>query len=213
MILLLQMGKTKPHFSEENLCWQSGIDHVIGMDEVGRGAFAGPIVAAGVIYKPNLKSDFLDKVNDSKLLNPKLREELSIIIKENSIWEIATVDINFINKFGIGKANREVFNKVIEKLLLRLKTDNYFLLIDGFNLNIPKQKSIINGDKISLSIASASIIAKVYRDDLMRKASNIHPNYLFAKNKGYGTLEHRNAIKLNGLCDLHRTSFDLQKFL
>lgn len=214
---------TKPTFSEEQMLWENGISNVIGLDEVGRGAFAGPIVAAGVIFKSNIQHEFLGRVNDSKLIKPKLREELSILIKENSIWEIEQIDIDFINKFGIGKANREVFDKVISKLLSKLKSNNYFLLIDGFDLKIlyptkpwqsgTKQKAIINGDKISLSIASASIIAKVFRDDVMRKASGIYPNYLFAKNKGYGTLEHRNAIKLNGLCDLHRTSFDLDKFL
>lgn len=204
---------TKPTFNEEQMLWESGVSNVIGLDEVGRGAFAGPIVAAGVIFKSNIKHEFLDRVNDSKLIKPKLREELSILIKENSIWAIELIDIDFINKFGIGKANTLVLINVLNNLISKLKSDNYYTLVDGFDLKIPKQKGIINGDQISLSIASASIIAKVFRDDLMRKASHNYPNYLFAKNKGYGTLEHRNAIKLNGLCDIHRTSFDLDKFL
>lgn len=204
---------TKPSFKEESYYWDFGVSHVIGLDEVGRGAFAGPIVAAGVIFKPNIKQELLNKVNDSKLLKPKLREELSILIKENSIWAIDQVDINFINKFGIGKANSLVLKNVLKILFSKLKSDNYFVLVDGFDLKIPKQKAIVNGDKISLTIASASIIAKVFRDELMRKASDSYPSYLFAKNKGYGTLEHRKAIKLNGLCEIHRTSFDLNKYL
>lgn len=204
---------TKPSFKEEQILWESGVSNVIGLDEVGRGAFAGPIVAAGVIFRSNIKHEFLDRVNDSKLIKPQLREELSILIKENSIWAIEQIDIDFINKFGIGKANTQVLKNVLSNLISKLKSDNYFALVDGFDLKIPKQKAIINGDKISLTIASASIIAKVFRDDIMRKESNNYPSYLFAKNKGYGTLEHRNAIKLNGLCDIHRTSFDLDKFL
>lgn len=201
---------TKPSFKEEESYWQSGISNVIGLDEVGRGAFAGPIVAAGVIYKSNFTADFLGKVNDSKLLKPKLREELSEIIKQNSIWTIELIDLDFINEFGIGKANTEVLKKVLTKLTSRLKTDNYFALVDGFDLKIPKQQSIINGDKISLSIASASIIAKVYRDNIMRKISDQYPWYDFKQNKGYGTQLHRDAIKSHGLCEFHRTSFNLQ---
>lgn len=203
------MRKTRPSFNEERFYWNFGIDHVIGLDEVGRGAFAGPIVAAGVIYKPNFKHQFLDKVNDSKLIKPKLREELSKLIKENSIWEIATVEIDYINKHGIGKANLEVLNKVMKKLITKLNSSNYFAIVDGFDLMIKKQKAIIRGDTISLSIASASIIAKVYRDNLMREAGEIYPNYLFAKNKGYGTKKHREALKTYGLSKFHRTSFNL----
>ncbi|EKD85812.1 MAG: hypothetical protein ACD_37C00603G0008 [uncultured bacterium] len=203
----MAMMKTKPSFNEERFYWNFGIDHVIGLDEVGRGAFAGPIVAAGVIFKPNFKHDFLNKVNDSKLVRPKLREELSVLIKANSVWAIESVDIEFINKYGIGKANFEVLNKVMKKLVTKLNSINYFAIVDGFDLKIKKQKAIIRGDTISLSIASASIIAKVYRDNLMKEAGEIYPNYLFAKNNGYGTLEHRNALKIHGFCEIHRNAF------
>lgn len=201
------MVKTKPSFKEENYYWDFGINHVIGLDEVGRGAFAGPIVAAGVIYKPSFKHDFLEKVNDSKLLKPQLREELSEIIKENSTWTIESVDLDFINKFGIGRANYEVLSKVFLNLIKKVNSENYFAIVDGFDLKVKKQKAIIRGDTISLSIASASIIAKVYRDKIMKEFSNKYPNYNFTKNKGYGTLEHRNAIRLHGPCDIHRTAF------
>lgn len=195
----------RPTFSEEQNFWNLDIKHVIGLDEVGRGAFAGPIVAAGVIFKPNFKHEFLDLVNDSKLLKPELREELSELIKANSIWAIEAVDLDFINKFGIGKANFEVFKKVLNKLLTNIP--NHFILVDGFDLKIPNQKAIIKGDQKSLSIAAASIIAKVYRDNLMREAGKLFPNYLFEENKGYGTLAHRNALKIHGLSTLHRIDF------
>jgi len=204
---------TKPTFDEEDFYWQSGITHVVGLDEVGRGAFAGPIVAAGVIYSPNFKHKFLEKVNDSKLLKPKLREELSELIKQYSLfYTIESVEIDYINVHGIGKANIAVFRKVLKTMLKNFNDLNHFILIDGFHCkNLPggikKQKAIIKGDRKSLSIASASIIAKVYRDNLMKEASNTFPNYNFKQNKGYGTLEHRNALRVNGLCDLHRIDF------
>lgn len=199
--------QSKPTFIEETIQWNIGTNHVLGIDEVGRGSFAGPIVASAVIYKPNFYKPFLDRVNDSKLLKPNVREELSKYIKENSIWEIESVGIDFINKYGIGKANIEVFNKLIEKLLSRLGISKYFLLIDGFDLKIPNQKAIVKGDQKSLSIASASILAKVYRDNLMKEYAGKYPNYSFEINKGYGTLKHRNAIKEFGICDIHRTAF------
>ncbi len=202
------MNLTKPSFNEEQIYWNQNINIVIGMDEVGRGAFAGPIVAAGVIYKPGFQHKFLDKVNDSKLLKPKTREELSVFIKENSAWAIEQIDLDFINKFGIGRANFEVFRKVLEKLLPK---DEYFVLVDGFDLKIKNQKGITKGDRKSLSIASASIIAKVFRDEIMTKSHSLFPDYFFNANKGYGTLKHRDAIKKNGLCRFHRTSFDLTK--
>lgn len=202
---------TKPTFSEELILWNSKIEHVIGLDEVGRGAFAGPIVAAGVIFKPGFKHELLDKVNDSKLVKPKLREELSVFIKANSIWAIESVDIEFINKYGIGKANNAVFRKVLKTMLKNFNDLNHFILIDGFKIKHPayfkNQKAIVKGDQKSLSIAAASIIAKVYRDNLMKEASKIYPNYNFAKNKGYGTLEHRNALKIHGISKFHRISF------
>lgn len=203
----------KPSFKEEKFYWEEGILNVIGLDEVGRGAFAGPIVAAGVIFKPNANHLFLRKVNDSKLINPKLREELSFEIKKHSVWVIEEVSIGFINKFGIGKANKEVLKKVIYKLISKLNSENYYILVDGFDLKIKKQKPIIKGDRISLSIASASIIAKVYRDNLMIKLHSEFPYYNFLKNKGYGTKFHREALKTYGLSKIHRKSFNLEKFL
>lgn len=203
------MVKTKPHFTEEKIYWDQGINFVMGLDEVGRGSFAGPIVGAGVIYKPGFQEEYLAKVNDSKLLSAKVREDLSELIKENSTWFIEEVDVDFINSFGIGKANFEVFSRIIQKFLSEINGAKNFILADGFDLKIPNQKGIVKGDSISLSIASASIIAKVHRDKLMRKLASNYPNYLFDQNVGYGTKAHREAIKKYGLCEIHRTSFNI----
>jgi ribonuclease HII len=205
---------TKPSFKEEQLLWNSNIDYVIGIDEVGRGAFAGPIVAAGVVFAQDVDVKLLNDVNDSKLIKPLLRKKLSEVIKENSLyWTVQQVDINYINKYGIGKANSAVFRKVIKDLFLQFESSKkYHILIDGFHRKylpggLNHQKGIVKGDTKSYSIAAASILAKVYRDDLMKKQHKTYPAYGFTRNKGYGTKEHQNAILSNGLCDLHRTSF------
>lgn len=208
----------KPSFDFEKKFWAGGIKHVIGIDEVGRGAFAGPIVAAAVAYPPNFDIRILKGVNDSKLLSYRQREKYCEVIKKHSIYSIESIEIKYINKHGIGKANTAVFRKALRSVLTKIQSKNYFILIDGFHKKdlpggIKKQKGITKGDRISLSIASASILAKVYRDNLMISQSGIFPNYKFIQNKGYGTKDHREAIKIYGLTEIHRTSFNLQKFL
>jgi len=212
--------KTKPTFSEEEILWKKGIKHVIGVDEVGRGAFAGPIVAAGVIFKENQKIKELSFIRDSKMLTPHSRKRYDEIIKQHALyWAIESVNISYINKYGIGKANTAVFRKVLKNLFLQIKNDlNHFILIDGFHRKylpggLKKQKGIVKGDQKSITIASASIIAKVYRDNLMQILHTNFPNYKFSGNKGYGTRFHRDALKKYGLSKIHRTSFNLTKFL
>lgn len=203
--------KQKPTFEYETKLWNQGLQFVAGVDEVGRGCFAGPVVAAAVI----LPSDFsaTDKINDSKKLTPKVREELAIIIKKHAIaYSIAEVSVSIINKVGIGKAAQQAFLKAIKGLT----TEPDHVLVDAFRIDTlekEKQTPIVYGDSISISIAAASIIAKVYRDELMQRLHPQYEVYDFFTNKGYGTKKHREAIGKYGLCDLHRTSFDLSKFL
>ncbi len=198
-------------FSFEKILWNKGITQVCGVDEVGRGCFAGPVVAGAVIFPSNV--NFSYDLADSKLLKPKVREELSVKIKEQALcWSIGVIDIEIINKVGIGKASQMAFRKA----LLLLKNAPEFIFIDAFYIKRqPKriQLPIIKGDQVCGSIAAASIIAKVYRDDLMNKLSNMYPGYNFGKNKGYGTLDHRKAITKLGLSKLHRKSFDLGKYV
>jgi len=203
--------KQKPTFEYESELWQQGLNHIAGVDEVGRGCFAGPVVTAAVILPQSFSAR--DEVNDSKLLTARKREKLAVIIKQEAIaFAITQVGVPVINEIGIGKAAQVAFQKAV--MTLPIKPD--FILIDAFYITgIEKgiQKPIIHGDRLSVSIAAASIIAKVYRDELMQ---NLHPHYAiydFATNKGYGTKKHRDAIGKYGLCDQHRTSFDLKKFL
>jgi ribonuclease HII len=201
----------KPTFDEENFLWQRGFQYIAGIDEVGRGCFAGPVVSAAVILPSDFGSITAD-IHDSKLLSPNKREELAEIITKHSLaYSIAVVNVNTINKYGIGMATQKSFIKAVR--LLSIKPD--FILIDAFyirGLNIAIQKPIIHGDRKSISIATASIIAKVYRDKLMGNLGKKYSLYDFKTNKGYGTKLHREAIKLNGLSKLHRTSFDLVKY-
>lgn len=204
---------TKPTFTEELFYWQNNINHVIGLDEVGRGAFAGPIVAGGVVFSSRVDPQILYEVNDSKLLKPNKRTECAKIIKKHALfWTVEEIGIDYINKYGIGKANSAVFRKVLSNLITAIGSNDYFVLLDGFHQRylpggIKKQKGVIKGDQKCLSIAAASVIAKVHRDSLMQKAERLYPNYGFAKNKGYGTKFHRDAIALIGPSSFHRVDF------
>ena len=217
----------KPNFKEEIKIWKKGCEFVIGVDEVGKGSFAGPVVAGAVIFRrgSNFKDGVLSEINDSKLLNPKKRETLSKEIKEEaSLYAVSIVGVSKINKLGIGKATKIAIRKVIKTILWRIiESSNgkpsIFVLADGFHIKyirgigLINQKAIIKGDRKSISIAAASIISKVYRDKLMRKLNRKYPGYGFTANKGYGTKFHRDALKKYGLTSIHRTSFNLGKFL
>jgi len=182
-----------------------GYDIVAGVDEVGRGPLAGPIVAAAVILDNNSK-DLILRINDSKKLTKEVREELSDIIKNEAVsYSIALKTNKEIDKEGIGWSNNEVLKRAVEGL--NVKPD--LVLSDGYavkNLNI-RNEFIIKGDSKSVSIASASIIAKVYRDNIMEEYSEKYTQYHFDKNVGYGTKEHIDAIINHGSCSIHRESF------
>lgn len=201
--------KKYPSFKEEQLLWNKGLNHIAGVDEVGRGAFAGPLVAAAVILPKNFK---INGIRDSKLLTPQKREELNKYIVKNALdYSIFEINVKFINKYGVGEATQKALTDSLKKLN---KYD--FVLVDGYKLkdfDDNLQKGIIHGDSISVSIAAASIIAKVYRDNLMRKLHDEYPEYNFLQNKGYGTKYHREALKKYGLSKIHRTSFNLNKYL
>jgi ribonuclease HII len=193
----------KPHFREENKLLKNGYKLVAGVDEVGRGALAGPIVGAAVILSQKSK---IKGINDSKKLKPMQREELFVKITEKAVaWSVSLIDNKFIDKKGITKANYEVLKKAIKKLKIKPE----YLLIDAVKIkcgNIPS-KSVIKGDEKIRSIAAASIVAKVFRDSLMRDYHRIFPKYFFNLHKGYGTKKHFAAIKKHGPSPLHRRSF------
>lgn len=177
-----------------------------GCDEAGRGALAGPVVAAVVILPKRFKNEIL---NDSKKLSAIKREELREIIKEKAFaWSIASVDNHDVDKINILRATYKAMHMAIEGLEKKPE----LLLIDGNNFIPFKEipfKTIIQGDGKFMSIAAASILAKTYRDDLMKKLHKEHPEYGWNTNKGYPTQEHRDAIAEHGTTDYHRKTFNL----
>jgi len=192
------------NFRIEESLWRKGFQFIAGVDEAGRGPLAGPIVAAAVILLPNAR---LPKINDSKLLSERRREELyKLILDQAFAVGIAEVSHKMIDRLRIGKANVLVMEKAIKAL--ELPPD--YLLIDGkrglpsFNI---QQKAIVGGDGKSPSIAAASIIAKVTRDRIMLKYHLKHPQYGFADHKGYGTREHFEMLEEHGPCEIHRRTF------
>ncbi len=178
---------------------------VAGVDEVGRGPLAGPIVAAAVIL-PEDSEDLILRINDSKKLSKELREELSEIIKEKAVsYSIAMKTSDEIDEKGIGFCNNEIFKEAIDGL--SIVPD--LVLSDGYTIKefSYRNEAVIKGDTKSAAIACASIIAKVYRDNLMEKFGKVYPEYNFDKNVGYGTKEHIEAILNHGSCEIHRESF------
>ena len=183
-----------------------GYRFIAGVDEVGRGALMGPVVAAAVILPFNLKARWRTKVRDSKQLSPTVREILSQYIREKAVAiAIGAVPPEEIDTMGIARATRLAMKSAIEQLV----PEPQYLLIDYFRLSevtIP-QKGITFGDSLCFSIACASIIAKVYRDRMVSEMDDIYPGYRFARHKGYGTREHLTYLQDNGPCPAHRRSF------
>lgn len=184
-----------------------GYKYVAGVDEVGRGPLAGPIVACAVILDPEtLDDDLILGINDSKKVSEKKREELAKIIEEKAIsYSIAECSNVEIDEKGIAYANNKVFLDSIHGLTK--KPD--LVLSDGYrvkNLELPNE-AVIKGDTKSAVIAAASICAKVYRDNLMKEYAKKYPYYNFESNVGYGASKHLEAIKEHGICDIHRKSF------
>lgn len=179
-----------------------------GCDEAGRGCFAGPVFAAAVI----LPKDFSHpELNDSKQLSENQRNELRIVIENNALaYAVASIDNDEIDQINILKASIKAMHLAVAKL----KPAPQLLLIDGNRFikykEIPHQ-CIIKGDGIYMHIAAASILAKTYRDEFMKKLHNEFPYYGWHTNKGYGTEEHRKAIEQYGLCRYHRKSFRLMR--
>lgn len=186
---------------------KKGFEYVAGIDEAGRGPLAGPVVAAAVMLS---KDTFISGLDDSKKLSEKKRELLYDEIVEKALaYGIGVVDEKYIDKVNILNATKKAMCKAVSSL--KLKPD--ILLVDAVTLDDIdiKQLSIIKGDKKSVSIAAASIIAKVTRDRIITEMDLLYPQYGFKKHKGYGTKEHIEAIKKYGFCPIHRMSFNIKK--
>ncbi len=175
---------------------------IAGVDESGRGAWAGPLVAAAVIIPQNV---FISGLKDCKQITPKTREKLFKTITDSCFWSVAIFDVKKIEALGLQKTNLECLKEAIKKL--SVKPD--FVLSDGYllpNLEIPN-KALIKGDSISACIAAASIVCKVTRDRIMDKLDKEFPSFGFSFNKGYGTKYHQEALARWGPSKIHRKNF------
>jgi len=178
-----------------------------GCDEAGRGCLAGPVFAGAVILPPDFRNPIL---NDSKKLNEKTRYALrEVILKEALDWSVAHVDAPEIDSINILNASFRAMHLALDAL----KNVPTFILVDGNRFKPYREiphATIIKGDGIYASIAAASILAKTFRDDFMLEQHEKFPFYNWKKNKGYGTADHRKAIKIHGNCYLHRLSFQVK---
>lgn len=183
--------------------WGTGCQLIAGIDEAGRGPLAGPVVAAAVILPGGI---WLPGLNDSKKVPPGRRQKLADLIKDQAVaWSLAVVDVDYIDQYNIRQASLEAMRRAV----LSLAVLPEFLLVDG--MSIPElmidQAAIIHGDSRSASIAAASILAKVRRDELMDSYDKLYPAYGFSQHKGYATPQHLKALAHFGPCPIHRWSF------
>ena len=189
----------------ERALLSKGAQYIAGVDEVGRGPLAGPVVCAAVIM-PLDEESIIVGVDDSKKLSAKKREQLAEEIKKRALaYTIVEVSEKEIDEINILEATKLGMKRALETLSIPPET----VLTDGnmtLDISFP-QKSVIHGDALSYSIGAASIIAKVYRDNMMDEYAKQYPQYAFDSNKGYGTAAHIQAIKEYGLCPIHRRTF------
>lgn len=183
---------------------------IIGVDEVGRGPLAGPVVAGAVCLKT---ARFKNRIDDSKKLSKKKRENAFLEIIQKSIFALSIVDERMIDALNILTATRLCMQEAIISLLRKLGDKKICILVDGdIKLKIPDYPvfNIIKGDRKSKTIASASILAKVSRDQMMKSYDKVWPEYGFLRHKGYPTSLHRLALKQFGPCPIHRLSFQMK---
>jgi ribonuclease HII len=202
-----------PRLTVEQELWQRGLGCVAGVDEVGMGPLAGPVVAAAVVLPPvGVTDDWASVlprgVRDSKALSAKAREQLERKIRQIAAGVgIGVVEVEEIDQINIYQAGLKAMRLAVEQLPVTPE----HVLIDGRSLrDLPcAQTSFIKGDRDVYSIAAASIVAKVYRDRLMTELDKLYPDYGFARHMGYGTVAHRAALRQFGPCPIHRRSFRL----
>jgi ribonuclease HII len=200
-----------PDFSFETALWEQGFQYIAGVDEVGRGALAGPVAAAAVVLPTGAAEavEFIG-IKDSKQLSAEQRRKWSVIIRKTALaWEVGLASNTEIDAIGIVPATQLAMRRAINRLRVRVE----YILIDYVHLPeiaIP-QESLVKGDERSASIASASIMAKVARDAILCELDCQYPGYSFAQNKGYGTQAHRIALSKQGLSPVHRRCFQVKE--
>lgn len=204
-----------PDLKLEKELWSKGLLIVVGLDEAGRGPWAGPVTAGAVVVEE--ETEIIPFVRDSKKMSKKHREAAFEIIKSSSrAWGIGTVDSEGIDNLGIQAAVKAAMNDALRQVERSLGEKANFLIIDGANvLGLPEYRflKINKGDAMHYSIAAASILAKVHRDNMMEKYSEQYPQYGFESHVGYGTAAHREALLKYGPCEIHRKSYKPVKAL
>jgi ribonuclease HII len=187
----------------EKAARKQGALRIAGLDEVGRGPLFGPVVAAAVILAPRCR---IDGLTDSKKLSEKKREEFEGQIRQNAVaWAVAVVDVETIDRINIRRASLLAMRLAVEQLAL---SPDYLLIdgVDTIDWHCP-QRAVVQGDSISLSIAAASVLAKVHRDRMLVELDSQFPGYGLASHKGYGSAEHLAALMRLGPTPMHRKSF------
>ncbi len=203
----------RPTLAREQGLFASVYTMVAGVDEVGRGAWAGPIVAGAVVLTAKLVEQirplsWFKCVNDSKLLTPRAREEVFAGLKTVVPWAVGVLSSKHIDKVGIAAANREAVALAVSNLTVRPRyvLADYVARLGNVVAGVPAEV-LVDGDTKSVSIALASIVAKVHRDQLMRAYAGKYRGYAFAEHKGYGTARHAEALKHRGVSPIHRRTY------
>lgn len=198
------MPKTPiPSLRFEKEAWNAGATWVAGVDEVGCGPLAGPVAAGVVAIQQGKRFRWFSEVRDSKVLTEKQRDELAVKIRDSVPFAIGWASVEEIDRIGILPARRLCMLRAFEQL--GVKPDA--VISDALDLPLPNLRAVIDGDALSVSVAAASIVAKVDRDALMTEMCAKYPGYNFCKNKGYGTPEHKRLLQQRGPSPIHRMSW------
>ena len=203
------MSAPRPGWRIERALWREGHGRVAGVDEVGRGPLAGPVVAGAVVL-PFTRARWAAGLRDSKLLRARAREELAAEVRERCDWGLGAVSVQAIDQLGVAEATRLAMRRAV----LALGQPADALIVDGrepvdrsLRRRPQVQRAVVGGDALCKSVAAASILAKVARDGVMRQLEGRFPGYGFARNKGYGSPEHLRALRRLGYSTAHRLSF------
>ena len=196
----------RPTLKRERELWAQGLEYVAGLDEVGRGPLAGPVVAAAVVFPPGGRRLAIKGLRDSKLMTAAQRDEAAVLIRKRAAaWSVAAASVREIDRFNIRRASALAMRRALTRLPLR--PDH--ILIDGVEL--PElgaaHEPLVHGDRICATIAAASVLAKCVRDHLMQRLAVRYPSFHWEANKGYATREHLDVLDLHGPTPHHRTSF------
>lgn len=192
-----------PTLNAEIAAWKQGYRLVAGVDEVGCGPLAGPVMAGAVILDPDRPREWWSDLRDSKVLEEAERDRLAALIRDENIWAVGSASHEYIDEYGLTAARKIAMRRAVNAL----KRKPQMLLIDALSLPEFRHKSIIHGDALSASIAAAAIVAKVARDAIMVRQHKRHPHYGFDSNRGYATPDHKRALDEHGPCDIHRRLF------